>query len=322
MKTNHAVVQKSEIKSGADLRQPSLWKRLVKQKELQLMVIPGILFLIVFKFLPSYGLLLAFKEFIPVQGVWASPWVGLKHFEELFTSSQFHTILYNTVMISLLKIVFTFPLPILFALLLNELRTQRFRSFVQGISYLPHFVSWVIVGGVMATLLAKDEGALNSLLLASGLISEPILFLGSPNLFWPLLIISENWKEMGWSAIIYVAAITGVDPELYEASKMDGANRLQQMWYVTLPCIIATIVIMFILRIGSILDAGFDQILVLRNPLVSDVANIIDTYVLDVGLKFGRFSFATAAGLFKSVIGFVLIILANRFAKRHSMGIW
>lgn len=286
------------------------------------MVIPGILLLLVFKFLPIYGLLLAFKELIPVEGVWGSPWVGLKHFEELFGSEQFHRILFNTVAISLLKLVFTFPIPIVFALLLNELRRQKFRSFVQGISYLPHFVSWVIVGGVMSSILAKDGGALNSFLISIGFISEPVLYMGTPELFWPLLIISENWKEMGWSAIIFMAAITGIDPEMYEASKIDGASRLQQIGYITLPSIMVTIVILFILRIGNILEAGFDQILVLRNPLVYDVANILDTYVLDVGLKFGRFSFATAAGLFKSIIGFVLILAANRIARRYNMGIW
>jgi putative aldouronate transport system permease protein len=307
---------------SVDLPAKTMWQRLFDQKELQMMVLPGILFLIVFKFFPIYGLLLAFKEFIPNEGVWGSPWVGVKHFEELFGSGQFHQILINTVAISFLKLFFTFPLPILFAILLNELQRQKFRSFVQGISYLPHFVSWVIVGGVMTSILAKDGGALNSFLMSLGVISEPKLYMGTPSLFWPILIISENWKEMGWSAIIYMAAITSIDSEMYEASKIDGANRLQQMWYITLPSIMVTIVILFILRIGHILDAGFDQILVLRNPLVYDVANILDTYVLDVGLKFGRFSYATAAGLFKSVIGFVLIMAANKIARRYNMGIW
>ncbi|AFH64857.1 ABC transporter permease [Paenibacillus mucilaginosus] len=300
----------------------SVWRRLMAQKELQLMVLPGILFLIVFKFFPIYGMQLAFKELSVTKGIWGSPWVGLQHFEDLFTSPAFGTVMYNTVMISLLKLVILTPLPVLFALLLNEIRSSRLKSAFQGISYLPHFLSWVIVGGLILTVLGKDDGTLNNVLMAMGFISEPIFFMGTPEYFWPILIITENWKEMGWGAIIYLAAIAGIDPEIYEAAKMDGANRFQQMLRITLPSILTTIVILLILRIGYVLDAGFDQILVLRNPVIQEVSDILDIHVLEAGLQEGRYGYATAVGMFKSVIGFALVWGSNAIARRFNMGIW
>ena len=304
-------------------RKPApLLVRLLRQKELQLMVIPGILLIIVFRFFPIYGLQIAFKELNPVLGVWGSPWIGWKNFHDFIFSPVFANVMYNTIMISLLKLAFTFPVPILFALLLNELRSGKARTLFQGISYLPHFMSWVICAGVFASIFAKDGGTLNNLLLAVGLISEPIHFMGEPKLFWPILIVLQNWKEMGWSAIIFMAAIVGIDSEIYDSAKIDGANRYQQMFSITLPCILPTVAILLILRVGHILDAGFDQILVFRNPLVADVANIIDTHVLDTGIQHGRFGYATAVGMFKSVIGFLLILLSNHFARKQNMGIW
>ncbi len=300
----------------------NLWKRLLRQKELQLMVLPGIALLILFKFVPIYGLQLAFKELSVTNGIWQSPWVGHQHFRDFLDSPTFTNVMYNTIMISFMKIVLLTPLPILFALLMNEIRSTRLKTVFQGISYLPHFLSWVIVGGLILTILGKDDGTLNQLLMRFGLIEEPIFFMGTNEYFWPILLITENWKEMGWGAIIYLAAIAGIDPEIYEASKIDGASRFKQIVYITLPSIMTTIIILLILRVGYVLDAGFDQILVLRNPVIQEVSNIIDIHVLETGLQEGRYGYATAIGLFKSVIGFAMVWGCNRIARKFNMGIW
>lgn len=299
-----------------------LWKRLLKQKELQIMVIPGIILLIIFKYLPFYGLIIAFKDFDIVKGIWASPWVGLKHFNEFLTSPYFSQVIINTLCISILKIIFTFPISIIFALLLNEVQSFKARSLVQGISYLPHFISWVVCYGVLSIVIAKDGGAINSILIALGIIEEPIHFIGEPGYFWPLLIIFDNWKEMGWGAIIYIAAIMGIDTELYEACSIDGTSRFQKIIYITVPSIMPTIVIMLVLKMGGILEAGFEQIFVFRNPMVGNVSNIIDTYVYDSGISQGRYDYATAIGMFKSIIAFFMVWGSNWFASRKELGLW
>jgi len=299
-----------------------LWKRLFEQKELQIVVIPGIILLIIFKYLPFYGLIIAFKDFDVVKGIWGSNWTGLAHFKEFFTSPYFSQAIINTLCISILKIIFTFPIPIIFALLLNEIQTSRGRSLVQGISYLPHFVSWVVCYGVLSVVIAKDGGAINTFLLSLGVIEDPIHFIGEPGYFWSLLIIFDNWKEMGWGAIIYIAAISGIDPELYEASSIDGASRLQKVFNITVPSIMPTIVIMLVLKMGGILEAGFEQIFVFRNPMVENVANIIDTYVYDTGIKQGRYDYATAIGMFKSVIAFFMVWGSNWIASKKELGLW
>ncbi|RCW43056.1 ABC transporter permease [Paenibacillus prosopidis] len=299
-----------------------LWTRLLSQKELQLMVLPGIVFLIIFKFVPIYGMQLAFKELSVSKGIWQSPWVGFQHFIDFFESPLFANVMYNTIMISFLKIVLLTPLPIIFALLMNEIRSGRLKTVFQGISYLPHFLSWVIVGGLILTVLGKDDGTLNQILMMMGFIQEPVFFMGTGEYFWPILLITENWKEMGWGAIIYLAAIAGIDPEIYEASKIDGAGRFKQIIHITLPSIMTTIIILLILRVGYVLDAGFDQILVLRNPIIQDVSNIIDIHVLETGLQEGRYGYATAIGMFKSVIGFAMVWGCNKIARKFNMGIW
>jgi len=297
-------------------------QRLMRQKELHLMVLPGIILLIIFKYLPIYGLQLAFKDFSLGKGIWGSAWIGLKHFREFMASPYFEIVMRNTIGISVLKILFTFPIPIVFALLLNELASSRSRSLVQGISYLPHFISWVVCYGVISAVISKDGGTINSILSALGLIQEPVHFLGEPQYFWPILIIFDNWKEMGWGAIIYMAAISGIDIQIYESSEIDGVNRFQKIIHITLPLIMPAIVILFVLRTGGILDAGFDQIFVFRNPMVDDVSSIIDTYVYDAGIMQGRYDYATAIGMFKSVVAFFMVWGGNWFASRKELGLW
>jgi putative aldouronate transport system permease protein len=282
----------------------------------------GLAFLILFRLVPIYGMQLAFKELLPGMGIGQSPWVGLKHFEDFFYSGDLASVLGNTVTLSLAKILVGFPIPIFFALLLNEFRSHRAKSLIQGISYLPYFLSWVVIFGVTNGILALQGGILNDLLQALGMISEPVHFLGSPPLFKPLMVLLEVWKDAGWGAIIYMAAIAGIDEQLYEAARVDGAGRLRQVVSITLPLLLPTIMIMLILRVGHILDAGFDQILVYRNNITHDVANILDIYVYDIGLKQGRFGYATAVGLFKSVIGFGLVYGANKLASRNNLGFW
>ncbi len=298
------------------------FKEFRKQSGLQIMILIGMAFIIFFRFVPIYGLQMAFKELMPGKGIWDSPWVGFKHFRDFFTSGQFATVIGNTISLSLLKIFIAFPVPILFAILLNEVSSYRFRSIIQGVSYLPHFISYVVVFGVVSSVLNRDGGSLNSLLLALGIIDEPIHFLANKPLFWPLMVLLDIWKETGWSAIIYMAAIAGVNPELYEAAIVDGAGRVRRVISITLPSLVPVIIVLLILRVGSILDAGFDQVLVFRNPIVFEKANILDIYVMDIGISQGRFGYATAVGLFKSIISFFMLFFSNKLANRSGNGLW
>jgi putative aldouronate transport system permease protein len=293
-----------------------------KQFGLQIMILTGLAFIVFFRFVPIYGLQMAFKEILPGKSIWESPWVGLKHFRDFFTSGYFGIVMRNTISLSLLKLCIGFPFPILFAVLLNEVASYRARSFVQGVSYLPHFISYVVVYGVISSLLGLNGGTLNSLLLSLGIIEKPRHFLASKSLFWPLMVFLDIWKETGWSAIIYMAAISGINPELYDAAKVDGAGRVRQVISITLPALVPVIVVMLILRVGSILDAGFDQLLVFRNPIVFEKSNILDIYVMDTGISQGRFGYATAVGLFKSAIGFFMVYFSNKLANKSGNGLW
>ncbi len=295
---------------------------LKKQLGLQVMVLIGMGFIVFFHFVPIYGIQLAFKELLPGKGIWESPWVGLKHFRDFFNSGYFGQVMGNTVALSMLKIVFAFPAPIIFALLVSEISSLRARSVIQGVTYMPHFLSWVILYGIVASILARDGGSLNSVLQELGLIKEPVHYLASTKIFWPLMILLDIAKETGWSTIIYMAAIAGVDPQLFEAAKVDGASRLRQVVTITLPSMLPVIITLLILRVGAILDAGFDQLLVFRNNIVFDQANIIDIYVMDTGIAQGRFGYATAVGLFKSMIGFAMVFSANKVANKFGQGLW
>lgn len=292
-----------------------------REWDLYMLLVPGLLCVLLFKYTPMYGIIIAFKDFNIFEGMAASPWVGWKHFEKLFTSQDFGLVFKNTLIISLLKIGFLFPLPILVAVLLNELKNVIFKRTVQTIIYLPHFLSWVIVSGLFIDILSTNGGLVNKAL--TGLGMEPIAFFMDNSVFRSVLITSAGWKETGWSTIVYLAAFTTIDPQLYEAARMDGAGRLKQVWHITLPGIAPTILLMFILRLGSILEAGTEQILVMYNPTVYKTADVIGSYVYRMGLGNQDYSFTTAVGLFESIIAFTLVVSGNAFSRKYlQRGIW
>ena len=281
-------------------------------------LIPGMLFLLIFKYIPMGGICIAFQDFNVVKGIGGSPWVGFKHFEYLFKSADFYRIFRNSLLISFYRLIWGFPFPIILALMLNEMRSVRYKRLMQTILYLPHFISWVVVVGMIYNLLSPSTGIINYMISALG--GEPISFLTNPRYFRSILVISDIWKGAGWGTIVYMAAISGIDSSLYEAALMDGASRLQRIWYITLPCIMSTVVVMLIMRMGSILSNGFEQVYLLSNALVNEVAEVFETYTYKVGLQEGRFSFATATGIFQSVIGCIMLYTTNFFSKKVGEG--
>ncbi|MDF2835662.1 MAG: protein lplB [Paenibacillus sp.] len=289
--------------------------RLLKQKYLQVMALAGIAWMLVFCYAPMYGILIAFKQYSVAKPISEAPWAGLEHFRAFLEDDNLRYVIINTLGMSALKLCIGFPIPIAFALLLNELRSLRFKRYVQTISYLPHFLSWVILGGIVTTWLS-ETGIANELLLAARLIEEPITYLAEPGYFWGIAVGSDIGKELGWSAIIYLAAIASIPPDMYEAATIDGANRWQKMRYITLPSIGGTISILFVLAVSGIFNSNFDQIMVLKNALNESASNVIDVYVYQVGLQQGRFSYSTAVGLLKSLIALLLLLVANGVTKR------
>lgn len=261
-----------------------------------------------------WGVLIAFKDYSIFAGFGESAWVGLKHFKSMLEDPQFYQVFRNTVIISLYKLVWGFPGPIILALLLNEIRSVFYKRSIQTLAYLPHFLSWVIIGGILTNLLSPTSGAVNEVLGWFGL--EPIFFLADPQWFRAVLVISDIWKEVGWGAIIYLAALAGIDSQLYEAAVMDGANKWKQLCHITIPSIMGTIVVLFLLRLGHVLDVGFEQIFVLYNSLVYEVSDVIETYVYRIGLGQSQFSYSTAVGLVKSVISLILVIVVNKAVKK------
>ncbi|WP_139999841.1 ABC transporter permease [Paenibacillus paridis] len=308
MKTNSTVVTREvKLTKGRS-------SKLLKYWDLYLMLLPAVILILLFKYIPMYGVIIAFKDYNFMEGVWGSEWVGFQYFRELFSFDEFPRVVRNTVIISLMKLLVGFPIPIILALLLNELKLDKFKRMVQTITYLPHFISWVIIGGLAIDMLSPSSGIINRIIEMLGF--QPIFFMSDEGIFRWILVGSDIWKEAGWGAIIYLAALLGINDELYQAATVDGANRFRQIWHISLPGLKSTIIIILLLRIGYILDAGFEQVLVMYNPTVYDVADIIDTYVFRVGLGSMQFGLTTAAGLFKSVIGCVLLVLANVFARR------
>lgn len=288
---------------------------------LYVFLIPGLLSIFFFKLLPMYGLQIAFRDFSVVKGVWGSEWVGLEHFKTLFNSVNFSRVLKNSIVTSLLRLLFSFPVPIVLALLLNEVKNAKFKKTVQTVMYLPHFISWVIVITMVTGLFSRSQGVINELIVALG--GEKIDFLTSKDWFRPLLIGSSIWKEAGWGTIVYLAALAGVDQELYEAAALDGAGRWQRMLHITLPCIASTITVMLILNMGSILSNGFEQIWLLQNAPNKEIAEVLETYSYQVGLREGRYSFAAAIGFFQSLVGMIMIFVSNFLSKRTGGdGLW
>jgi len=287
------------------------------------MLFPVVVYFIIFKYVPMAGLTMAFKDFQIAKGIWASPWVGFKYFEKAFNSRTFMRAFGNTLSISFLKILIGFPMPIILALMLNEVRSQRYKKIIQTVSYLPHFLSWVVVAGFLTQLLSPNNGAINYALTNFFGLEKPIFFLGDNAYFRGTLIVSDIWKDVGWGSVLYIATIAGISPELYEAAVVDGANRWQRLWNITIPSLMPTITIMLILRVGSVLDAGFDQVFNLYNSAVYKTGDIIDTFVYRYGLGDMQYSFSTAVGLFKNVIGFVLVVTTNTITNKiNGSGIW
>jgi len=280
------------------------------------MSLPLVLYVLLFSYIPLWGWTMAFQNYKPARGFFAQEGVGLRWFKFLFTDPGFLRVLRNTLAMSLINMTLGFITAIAFALLLNEIKRIRFKRVVQTISYLPHFLSWIIVTGLVASMLAVENGAINDLLVALKIIKEPILFLSEAKYFWGIVGVTYVWKELGWNTIIYLAAIAGIDPTLYEAAEIDGCNRFHKMWFITLPGIKSTIIILLIMSIGHVLDAGFELQYLLKNGLIQDVAETIDIYVLKYGIQSFNYSLATAAGMFKNVVNVILIFLANWMAKR------
>ncbi len=297
------------------------WREILRYKELYLLSIPGLVFLITFRYIPMYGALIAFKDYNLYAGFFDSPWVGFRFFRELFVYSDFPRVFRNTILISFYKLFFRVPAPIILALLLNEVRNSLFKRSVQTITYIPHFISWVIISGFFMDILSPNAGIVNEVLGVFGI--EPIFFMGDKNWFRSVLVITDIWKDAGFGAIIYLAAISGIDPQLYEAAIIDGASRWKQTVYITLPGIASTIIVILILRMGHILEVGHEQVLMMYNPAVYEVGDVITTYIYRVGLGRMEFSLTAAAGLFRSLIACVLIIITNNLAKRmQQASVW
>ena len=288
-------------------------KAMKEHKVLYLLMVPGLLYFVLFRYLPMFGLVIAFKDYNIFKGIWASDWVGLANFEALVHSSDFWNVMKNTLVISLTKILIGFPIPILLAILLNDIKSMRFKRVTQTFLYLPHFLSWVVIGGIMLNLFSPVFGLAGEVFRTLGI--EPVNIMAKKgSIFW-VVIFSDVWKEAGWSTIVFLAALTQVDESLYEADKMDGANKFKQMLHITLPCISSIVIVMLILRIGKVMNAGFEQILVLQNPITMESIDIFDTYVYREGLGRGSYSFAAAVDTFKSVIALILVTSANKISK-------
>ena len=308
MKSQNKVINKKK----------SLAKSWQENKYLYLLCLPGLLYLILFKYLPMKGILIAFQDYNIIEGISGSKWVGFSHFARFFGGEDFVKVFGNTLKISLLQLLFGFPAPVLFAILLNELKDGRYKKCMQTISYLPHFLSWVVVAGMMTTFLSPSSGMVNAVIQALG--GEPIYFMAEKEMFVPMLIISAIWKEIGWGSVVYLAALSGINAEIADAAAIDGASRLQKIIYIFIPAIFPTIAIMLIMRMGTILDSGFDQIFNLYSPATYDVADVLDTYVYRMGVQGYQYGFSTAVGLFKSVVGIIMVLVTNTISKKLSEG--
>lgn len=316
MSANEAL-NRSRPSLRRDLRRQKrqqLIKDLVRDKWMYLMLLPGVLYFVIFKYVPMYGISMAFQDYRPHLGFFGSPWVGFKHFERFFSEPQFWMLFRNTFILALYNLIFFFPLPIILSLMLNEVRHHRFKRFVQTFIYIPHFVSWVVVVGIFYILFTTENGILNELIYR--LTGDKIAFLLEADWFRTMIISQSIWKEVGWGTVIFLAALAGVDLQQYEAARIDGASRWRQLWHITLPAIRSTIVILLILRLGNFLDTGFEQIFLMIAPTNREVGDVFDTYVYTKGMTQAQYSYSAAVGLFKSVVGLILVLGANWLAKR------
>ena len=312
----------SEAAAGRARPAPSRARRFLHNvthyRYLHLMVLPGLAFFLLFKYVPMYGIIIAFKNYKGAAGgfsaIMSAPWIGLKNFEIFFNSLYCERVFKNTIYLSILRLIFSFPAPILLALMINEIRANWFKRTVQTITYMPYFLSWVVVAGLLNTLLSPDNGAINTIIKMAG--GQPVYFLTSKQWFRPILIISEIWKNIGYGSIVYLAAITSIDQEQYEAARVDGANKLQQIIHITLPALSEIIAIMLILQIGKMFDDNFDQIFNLYSPSVYEVSDVFETYVYRNGIQQSKFSYSAAVGLVKSVLALAMIVFSNKASKK------
>lgn len=302
----------------AKKRKDGYWSKLAKSlnrtKYLQLLLLPGLIYYIIFHFAPMYGVIIAFKDYKIRSGILGSPWAGFKYFQEFFDYMYFGRLIRNTVLLNLYELIFGFPMPIIFAILLNEVRNLKYKKFIQTVSYLPHFISTVSIVGMLMMLLSPGNGIVNVIIKALG--GESIYFMTEVEWFRPIYIMSGVWQNLGWDAIIYIAALASVNQELYEAAVIDGASRLKQIWHVSLPGIRSTIVIMLIMKMGGMMSSNTDKALLMQNELTYEVSDIIGTYVFRRGIQKAEYSYSTAVGLFNSVINVFFIVTANTISKR------
>ncbi len=296
-------------------KRPPLWANVKRNYQYYLILIPAVLFFLAFCYIPIFGITMAFREFQYNKGIFFSPWIGFKYFTTFFNYFAFWDLIKNTLLISFLKIVVAFPLPIMFALLLNEVRSLRAKRFIQTASYLPHFISWVTVVALLNQFIGL-EGVLNQVRVSMGL--EKVFYMNDGAYFYLIMFGTYVWKTIGYSAIIYISALAGVDPGLYEAATVDGAGRWKKMWHISVPAILPTAIVLFLLGLSSILSAGWDQIYLLRQPGNKVFSEILDTYIMDMGLRNGQFGYATAVSLFQSVIGLFLVLGTNYVIKKKS----
>ncbi|WP_246609698.1 ABC transporter permease [Nonomuraea rhizosphaerae] len=306
---------KAALKPGRRRPKVTLRTALVRYRWLYLMLLPGLVYFAVFKYLPMYGVSIAFQDFLPFLGYSGSPWVGFKHFEELFTGPDFGRLMFNTLLLALLTILLVFPAPIIVALMLNELRHSVLKRSIQSLIYIPHFLSWTIVASLTFLLLSVDFGVIAQFI-HSLIGGRNVDYVAQPEWFRPIIVAQLLWKQTGWGTIIYLAALAGVNQDLYEAARMDGAGRFRQFWHVTLPAIRPTIVVMAVLTSGHLLDTGFEQIWLMTGALNRSAADVFDTFVYYMGITQGAFSYSTAVGLFKGLVGVLLIFGSNWLAKR------
>jgi len=296
-------------------------KNMIKTKYLHLLALPGLLYYIIFQYIPMYGVIIAFKDYRMKDGILGSKWVGFEHFIRFFENPFFWRLIRNTLLINIYQIIFVFPAPIIFALLLNELRNGFYKRFVQTVSYLPHFISLPAIIGMMVMFLSPTDGTINNILQKFGI--EPIYFMAEPQWFRSLYIMSDIWAGLGWSAIIYIAALSNVNPELYEGAVIDGATRIQMMRYISIPCILSTIVIMLLLKIGHIMSLGAEKVLLMQSPLNYETSDVISTYVYRRGLVYGEYSYTTAISVFNSGINITILSIANKISKKVTeTGLW
>jgi putative aldouronate transport system permease protein len=293
-----------------------LMKRIWKHKVFYVFMLPGLIWFFLFSYVPLFGVQIAFRDFMFSGGFTGSPWAGLKYFRQFFDFYQSFELIRNTILISMLKLLIGFPMPIILAIFLNEIPNVKFKKTVQTLSYLPYFVSWIVVVTLLQRLLSPYGGPLNDLLASLGM--ERVQFLYNTSWFYQIIVGSDIWKNIGWNSIIYMAAIAGIDQQLYEAARIDGASRFRQIWHVTLPGIRNIAVILFILSVGSLMSAGYEQLLLLNGPATDAIGNVLDVHVINSGIRQGRISYAAAVGLFQSVIALILILTVNRIARKVS----